>query len=86
MVWSVSDGNLAPLGDYHYNSAITAAEIFDVVRRNSPTVPIVLLSELFDLPPEMIERATAFVRKGDAQRLVDRLTELRETGRVEQRF
>ena len=72
--------------DYQYNSAITALQIFHAIRAKSPNLPIFLLSEYSDLPEELIKCATAFIKKSEPQTLVERLIELRETGKVESRF
>ena len=68
--------------DYRYSSSLTAADILDKVKQAYPNAPVVVLSELFDMPLDMASKAAAFVRKGDPQRLVDKLGEMRAKGQI----
>jgi Response regulator containing CheY-like receiver, AAA-type ATPase, and DNA-binding domains len=68
--------------DYRYSSSLTAADILQTVRVAFPGAAVIVLSELFDLPADMSDHATAFVRKGDPQQLVNKLNELKETGQI----
>jgi DNA-binding NtrC family response regulator len=68
--------------DYRYSSSLTAADILQTVKAAFPGAPVIVLSELFDLPADMSDHATAFVRKGDPQQLVNKLNELKETGQI----
>lgn len=68
--------------DYRYSSSLTAADILDRVKLAYPFAPVIVLSELFDMPQDMASKATAFVQKGDPQRLVDKLGELRAKGQI----
>jgi DNA-binding NtrC family response regulator len=70
--------------DYRYSSSLTAADILQSVKAAFPGAPVIVLSELFDLPADMSSHATAFVRKGDPQQLVNKLNELRETGQIQE--
>jgi DNA-binding NtrC family response regulator len=70
--------------DYRYSSSLTAADILRTVKSAFPGAPVIVLSELFDLPADMTDHATAFVRKGDPQQLVNKLNELRETGQIQE--
>ena len=72
--------------DYRYSSSLTAEDILDTVKSKFPEAPVIVLSELFELPIRMTQQASAFVRKGDPEKLVDKLNEFRETGRIETRF
>jgi hypothetical protein len=56
------------------------------VKQKYPGVPVIVLSEVFDLPTDMASHATAFVRKGDPQQLVNKLNELRETGAIRELY
>jgi len=68
--------------DYRYSSSLTAGDILDRVKLAYPNAPVIVLSELFDMPLDMESKATAFVRKGDPQRLVDKLGEMRASGQI----
>jgi DNA-binding NtrC family response regulator len=72
--------------DYRYSSSLTAADIMQSVKQKYPGVPVIVLSEVFDLPTDMASHATAFVRKGDPQQLVNKLNELRETGAIRELY
>jgi CheY-like chemotaxis protein len=72
--------------DYRYSSSLTAADIMRSVKGAFPGAPVIVLSELFDLPADMSKDATAFVRKGDPQQLVNKLNELRDTGQIQERY
>jgi DNA-binding NtrC family response regulator len=68
--------------DYRYSSSLTAVDILDRVKLAYPDAPVIVLSELFEMPVDMAFKATAFVRKGDPQRLVDKLGEMRAKGQI----
>ncbi len=72
--------------DYRYSNSLTADDILDTVKSKFPEAPVIVLSELFELPIKMTQQATAFVRKGDPEKLVAKLNEFRDTGRIETRF
>ena len=46
--------------DYRYSSSLTAADIMQSVKEKYPGVPVIVLSEVFDLPTDMASHATAF--------------------------
>ncbi|HEX4487637.1 MAG TPA: response regulator [Terriglobales bacterium] len=57
--------------DYRLSSSLTAIEVAGMLKDKFPSVPIVVLSELFGMPHDMGEHAIAFVNKGNPQHLVD---------------
>lgn len=68
------------LMDYRYSSSLTATDIVEEIKAKYPDVPIAVLSELYGMPADMQQHASAFIRKGDPQSLVNRLRKFRETG------
>lgn len=68
------------LMDYRYNSSLTAVDIVHAVKGAFPSSPIVVLSEVDVMPPDMRSHCVAFIRKGEPQELVARLRTFRETG------
>jgi CheY-like chemotaxis protein len=62
--------------DYHLNGKANAVEVAKLVRSRSPHTPIVLLSDVPVLPPDIAPFVQGFVRKGDPAKLVDHLHDL----------
>lgn len=61
------------LMDYRLSDQITAVEAAQITRERYPGVPVVVLSDLYDLPADIAPYAQAFVRKGDPAKLVETL-------------
>jgi len=59
--------------DYKLDCVKTTVEIAEEVRSQYPTAPILLLSDVWSLPPEMIPYVAEFVRKGEPAKLTNTL-------------
>ena len=64
------------LMDYRFNSSLTALEIAGSASRAYPGAPIALLSDVYSLPAEMKPVVTAFIRKGEPEELVKKVSAL----------
>lgn len=62
------------LMDYRLTTQLTAVQAAEMVRARYPGVPIVVLSDVYDLPADIAPYARAFVRKGEPAKLVDTLS------------
>jgi DNA-binding NtrC family response regulator len=60
--------------DYRLSSQLTAVQAAQMVRIRYPDAPIIVLSDVYDLPSDIASYAQAFVRKGEPARLVDTLS------------
>jgi DNA-binding NtrC family response regulator len=60
--------------DYRLNSIKTAPEIAQEVRSKFPEAPIVLLSDLWSAPSEMVPFIAGFARKGEPAKLLQVLS------------
>jgi DNA-binding NtrC family response regulator len=56
--------------DYRLNSMRTSVEIARDLQAMYPFVPIVLLSDVWGLPSDIAPYVTAFVRKGETEKLL----------------
>lgn len=61
------------LMDYRLSGQMTAVEAAGQVRRRYPEAPIIVLSDMYDLPADVAPMVQAFVRKGEPAKLVDTL-------------
>jgi DNA-binding response OmpR family regulator len=61
--------------DYRLTGQLTAVAAAEEIRRRYPRAPIIVLSDLYDLPEDIAPHARAFVRKGDPAKLVATLAE-----------
>jgi DNA-binding NtrC family response regulator len=59
--------------DYRLTGQLTAVEAAEQVRARFPGVPIIVLSDMLDLPSDIAPYVRAFVRKGEPGRLVETL-------------
>ena len=59
--------------DYRLTSQLTAVQAAEMIRRRYPRAPIIVLSDVYDLPADIAPYAHAFVRKGEPARLVETL-------------
>jgi hypothetical protein len=59
--------------DYRLNGQWTAVAAAEATRARYPGAPIVVLSDMYDLPADIAPYAEAFVRKGEPAKLVDAL-------------
>lgn len=58
------------LMDYRLTGQITAVQAAEAIRQRFPEAPIIVLSDLYDLPEDIAPYAKAFVRKGEPAKLV----------------
>lgn len=66
----------AVLLDYRLAPNISAAEVAKRARERYPSVPIVILSDLYDAPADTAPFVQGFVRKGSPEKLLATLREL----------
>ena len=59
--------------DYRLGESLSAPDVAKLVRSAFPTAPILVLSDMMDMPEDMEEHATAFVRKGNPDQLLQTL-------------
>ncbi len=59
--------------DYRLTSQLTAVAAAEAAKRRFPDAPIIVLSDVYDLPADIAPYAKAFVRKGEPARLVETL-------------
>jgi DNA-binding NarL/FixJ family response regulator len=62
--------------DYRLSDRMTAVQAAEMVRLRYPGAPILVLSDVYDLPEDIALYAQAFVRKGEPAKLVEVLKEL----------
>lgn len=56
--------------DYRLVGSMTAVDAARQVRQTYPEVPIIVLSDLYDMPTDIAPFARIFVRKGDPDKLI----------------
>lgn len=59
--------------DYRLTAQMTAVQAAEAIRTRYPKAPIIVLSDVYDLPADIAPYAQAFVRKGEPARLVETL-------------
>ncbi len=57
--------------DYRLGPNLTAAEVAKGLRDGSPSLPILVLSDLPWMPDDVAPYASGFVRKGEPQQLIE---------------
>lgn len=62
--------------DYRLTMQLTAVRAAEAIKERYPRAPIVVLSDVYDLPADIAPFAQAFVRKGEPAKLVATLREL----------
>lgn len=65
--------------DYRLNSLKTSAQVAEEIRLIYPDAPIVLLSDLWQLPADIEQFVAAFVRKGEPAKLIETVTRIRQS-------
>jgi DNA-binding NtrC family response regulator len=70
----------AILLDYRLNSVKSPPEIAKELLARFPGVPIIVLSDLWGLPPDIAPYAAGFVRKGEPKNLLKTLNSLFAAG------
>ncbi|MGC1869782.1 MAG: response regulator [Acidobacteriaceae bacterium] len=56
--------------DYRLTGTLTAVEAARQIEKKYPNVPIVILSDMFDMPDDIAPYAKKFVRKGEPEKLI----------------
>lgn len=56
--------------DYRLTGQLTAVQAAEATKRRFPNAPIIVLSDVYDLPSDIAPYARAFVRKGEPAKLV----------------
>jgi CheY-like chemotaxis protein len=56
--------------DYRLGENLSAPDVAEQIRSTFPTAPILVLSDMMYMPEDMTEYATAFVRKGNPEKLL----------------
>lgn len=64
--------------DYRLGPQMTAVEAAGQVRTRYPKAPILVLSDLYDLPADIGPLVQGFVRKGEPARLVETLGQMKQ--------
>lgn len=59
--------------DYRLTGQVTAVEAAEATKARYPSAPIIVLSDVYDLPADIAPYAQGFVRKGEPAKLVDTL-------------
>lgn len=62
--------------DYRLSGQLTAVQAAEETQRRYPKAPIIVLSDVYDLPADIAPYARAFVRKGEPAKLVETLASL----------
>jgi two-component system, OmpR family, response regulator len=57
--------------DYRLGVGLSAVDVAKRLRELYPNTPILILSDLFGMPEDMVPYASGFVRKGEPQQLLD---------------
>lgn len=68
------------LMDYRLTGQMTAREAAMQTRQRYPEAPIIVLSDMYDLPPDVAPFVQAFARKGEPAKLVEMLAEFARRG------
>lgn len=62
--------------DYRLNSIKTSPQYAQEIRSLYPSVPIIVLSDLWSLPTDIAPFVTGFVRKGEPDKLLETISRL----------
>lgn len=62
--------------DYRLTGQLTAVAAAEATKARYPEAPIIVLSDVYDLPADIAPYARAFVRKGEPAKLVETLAEV----------
>jgi DNA-binding response OmpR family regulator len=62
--------------DYNLLGRTNAVEVAKLIHLRRPGVPVVVLSDSFELPNDIAPLVQGFVRKGDPAKLVDRVQKI----------
>ena len=67
--------------DYRLNSVKTSPEFAQEIRQIYPSVPIVVLSDLWSLPTDIAPFVSGFVRKGEPAKLIETVSRFLGNGK-----
>ena len=56
--------------DYRLSGKLTAVEAAKLIHTTYPNIPIVLLSDMYDVPDDIAPHIATFVRKGQPEKLI----------------
>jgi DNA-binding NtrC family response regulator len=56
--------------DYRLTGTLTAVDAAGQIEKKYPNVPIVILSDMFEMPDDIVPFARKFVRKGEPEKLI----------------
>ena len=56
--------------DYRLGESLSAPDVAEQIRSTYPGAPILVLSDMMYMPEDMAQHATAFVRKGNPEQLL----------------
>jgi DNA-binding NtrC family response regulator len=62
--------------DYRLTGTLTAVEAARQIELQYPNVPIVILSDMFEMPDDIVPYARKFVRKGEPEKLIATISDL----------
>jgi DNA-binding NtrC family response regulator len=62
--------------DYRLTGTLTAVEAARQIEKKYPKVPIIILSDMFEMPDDIAPCARKFVRKGEPEKLVETISGL----------
>lgn len=62
--------------DYRLTGTLTAVEAARQIEKRYPKVPIVILSDMFEMPDDIAPHARKFVRKGEPEKLIATISSL----------
>ena len=70
--------------DYRLGESLSAPDVAEQVKSAFPDAPILVLSDLMYMPEDMAKHATAFVRKGNPEELLQTLDTFLKPNRAKQ--
>ncbi len=62
--------------DYRLTGTLTAVEDAQQIQKKYPDTPIVILSDMFEMPDDIAPYARRFVRKGEPEKLISTISSL----------
>ena len=62
--------------DYRLTGTLTAVDAARQIEKKYPNVPIVILSDMFEMPDDILPYARKFVRKGEPEKLIATISDL----------
>jgi DNA-binding NtrC family response regulator len=62
--------------DYRLTGTLTAVDAARQIEKRYPKVPIIILSDMFEMPDDIAPHARKFVRKGEPEKLIATISSL----------